>query len=103
MGYASWRISLPRLGLGLVGILLLTPKDTKYFLQRVLFLFASLSRGVRARLGLSGSIRRPIRVRTHHHVPVGVCLWLWRFGFTSSENFLQDGTRRSCQPVPSAM
>src|SRR5207245_897843 len=67
MRYGSWRISLLRLGLGLVGFLLLTPKDTKYFLQGVLFLVPVLSRRVP---GLSGCVRRPLGVRLHHDLPV---------------------------------
>src|SRR5579859_3094268 len=64
----SWRVSLLRLRLiglrlGLVGFLLLASKDTKNFLQWVLFLFAGLGAGVRGRRrALPGRVGRPVSI-----------------------------------------
>src|SRR5271168_484276 len=60
----SWRISLLRLRLSLVGVLLLAPKDTKNLLQWILFLFPWLPRGIRG--SLPGRVRRPVGIVIRH-------------------------------------
>src|SRR4029077_4385562 len=71
----SWRISLLRLRLSLVGVLLLISKDTKYLLQGVLFF---LGFGVGVSRALPRRVRRPVRIVNRHRLPIGICLCCFR-------------------------
>src|SRR5258708_11418454 len=89
------RLSLVRLRcivrLRLVGVLLLTSKDTKNLLQRIGFLFIFLVLGLNrfGRLPLAGSIGRPIRI-VGNRFSVGVLARL--LGLTAAEHMGEPGT-----------
>src|ERR1700741_842363 len=97
-----FRLGLIRaVGLWLVGVLLLTPKDTKNLLQWVLFLVLFfLVLGVLhlyGRLALSSGIRRTIRIIGHvgigvwHGLPV--CIRLRLLGLSAAEYVRKPRTR----------
>src|SRR5258708_3093083 len=85
---------------GLVGVLLLTHKDTKNLLQGILFLFLFLILGFFGFgcwlrwLALSRGIRRAIRI-VRGRFSVGIRVFRRLLGLAAAENVRQPRTRRA--------